>query len=81
MKNVLKRCLSILLAIAIIFTSAYVGLNEVDFGGLFKLKAEAASHSGSCGEAVTWTLDTSTGELIISGTGDMRSYSSSSYYP
>ena len=34
MKNVLKRSLSVFLAITIIFSSAYVGLGEVDFSGV-----------------------------------------------
>ncbi len=43
MKNILKRSLSIFLAITIIFSSAYVGLNEVDFSGLFAVKVKAVS--------------------------------------
>ncbi len=34
MKNLLKKSLSVILAITIIFSSAYVGLNEVDFSGV-----------------------------------------------
>lgn len=45
MKNILKRCLSILLAITIIFSSAYVGLNEIDFSWVFAVKAEALTNS------------------------------------
>ncbi|MCD8133831.1 MAG: leucine-rich repeat domain-containing protein [Clostridiales bacterium] len=33
-------------------------------------------YSGTCGENVTWTLDTETGLLTISGTGDMEDYES-----
>lgn len=79
MKNVLKRSLSILLAITIIFSSAYVGLGELDFSGLFAIKAQAAS-SGSCGDNLTWTLDYE-GTLSISGTGNMDNYSYSSLAP
>ncbi len=43
MKKVLKRSLLCLLAITIIFGSAYVGLSEVDFSGLFGIKSHAAS--------------------------------------
>ncbi len=43
MKRVLKSSLSLLLAITIIFSSAYVGLSEVEFDGLFAVKAHAAS--------------------------------------
>ena len=57
MKNAIKRSLSILLAITIIFSSAYVGLGEVDFkgidfNGLFTVKAKAASESD-----LTFTLN------------------------
>lgn len=36
--------------------------------------------SGTCGDALTWTLD-SDGVLTISGTGDMKNYSGSSLAP
>ena len=81
MKKALKRSLSLLLAITIIFSSAYVGLSEVDFSGLnfgkvdfgelFAVKAKAAT-SGTCGDNLTWNLDD--GTLTISGTGDMTDY-------
>ena len=72
MKKVLKSSLSLLLAIAIIFGSAYAGLAEIDFMKLFAVRANAASviASGTCGDNLTWTLDDE-GALIISGTGDM----------
>lgn len=34
---------------------------------------EPVVYSGTCGQDMTWTLDASTGELIISGTGAMTS--------
>ncbi|MGM9599566.1 MAG: leucine-rich repeat protein, partial [Faecousia sp.] len=40
------------------------------------LFAGAASYSGTCGGNLTWTLDTGTGELVISGTGVMNDYGS-----
>ena len=42
MKKVLKRSLSLLLAITIIIGSAYAGLSEVDFGGGFGVEAKAS---------------------------------------
>lgn len=72
MKKVLKRSLSFLLAITIIFGSAYVGLSEVDFANVFAVKVKAVS-SGTCGDNLTWTLDDE-GTLTISGTGDMYDY-------
>lgn len=74
MKNALKRSLSVILAITIIFSSAYVGLSEVNFSGIFAVKAEAAS-SGLCGDNVSWYLDN--GTLTLKGTGDMYSYDDS----
>ena len=38
----------------------------------------AETLSGTCGENVTWSLDTETGVLNISGTGEMTDYTSSS---
>ena len=43
MKKILNNSLSFLLAITIIFSSAAVGLGEVDFSGLFAVKSSAAS--------------------------------------
>ena len=89
MKNVLKRSISMFLAVAIIFGSAYAGLGGIDFdkasGFLknlvsdFSVKTKAASvvNNGTCGNNLTWTLDDE-GKLTISGKGDMTNYSSSS---
>lgn len=33
----------------------------------------AAAETGSCGDNTTYTFDTATGVMIISGTGDARS--------
>lgn len=38
------------------------------------------TYSGSCGENVTWMLDTSTGVLTISGKGAMHDYNPDYYY-
>ena len=73
MKKVLKRSLSIFLAITIIFSSAIVGLAEVDFNGLFAVKVHAASASdltftlNADGESYSVTnCDTSAiGDIII----------------
>ena len=34
----------------------------------------AETYNGTCGENVTWALDTQTGVLTISGNGDMNNY-------
>lgn len=87
MKRFLKSSLSLLLAITIIFSSAYVGLAEVDFIGFsfgnafknFAIKSVAAN-SGTCGSGVTWALSDS-GTLTISGSGSMKDFLSSSDVP
>ena len=38
------------------------------------LTASAKTYSGTCGGDLTWTLDTETGVLEISGTGEMRNW-------
>lgn len=43
---------------------------------LFTVGAFAEATSGSCGADLTWTVNTETGELTISGTGAMNDYSS-----
>lgn len=72
MRKALKRSLSLLLAITIIFGSMYVGLGEVDFSGLFAVKVGAAKVD-ICGENLSWNLD-EYGILTISGTGDMTDF-------
>lgn len=42
---------------------------------LFVSTASAETYTGSCGSSATWTLDTDSGELRISGTGNMDWYS------
>ncbi|MBE6801826.1 MAG: hypothetical protein E7530_02955 [Ruminococcaceae bacterium] len=69
MKKLLKNSLSVLLAITIIFSSAIVGLGEVDLSSLFVVEAKASS-SGTCGDNLTWSLD-DYGTLTVSGEGDM----------
>ncbi len=71
MKQILKRSLSVILAITIIFSSAYVGLNEIDFSKIFVVKAEAASESD-----LTFTLNSdgesySVTECDVSASGDL----------
>ncbi len=70
MKKALRRSLSLLLAITLVFSSAYVGLSEVDFSSLFAVRAKAAT-SGTTGDC-TWTLDGTV--LTISGNGAMGDY-------
>lgn len=76
MKKFLKSSLSIFLAITIIFSSAIVGLSEIDLSELFTVKAEAASESdlifslnGDTGYySVSFCDISAEGELVIPST-------------
>ena len=51
---------------------------------LFCVTAFAETYSGNCGaegDNLTWSLDTETGTLTISGTGDMANFASPDYAP
>ena len=95
MKHTLKKLLAIILAAATILCCVLLlgiaDINLPQFGGFKKLadsvsdffdgfatKAEAAT-SGKCGNNLTWTFNESTGELVISGTGEMHNYNYNSY--
>lgn len=77
MKKVFKKTLAMLLAVIMLFGAAplsgFVGLELPEFN-LFNMNASAATYSGTCGDNLTWTLDTDTGELVISGTGEMADW-------
>lgn len=60
----MKKVISLLLSLAMLLSIVSV----VDFS------AFADVQTGSCGDNVTYSLDTSTGVLTISGTGDMYDY-------
>ncbi len=45
------------------------------------MAASAETYSGTCGENVVWTLDTESGEIVISGNGDMLDFASCSDAP
>ena len=64
----MKKIISLLLSFAMLLSTVSV----VDFS------AFADVQTGSCGENVSYSLDTETGVLTISGTGDMTDYSTNS---
>ena len=68
MKNLFKRVLSVIL----------VTVTLIPLIPATGLTVSAATYSGKCGGNLTWSLDTSTGVLNITGTGDMENYSYSS---
>lgn len=61
MKNKLRNISTVIIALLILLCC-------------FPLPAFAVTHSGTCGDNMTWTFDTDTGVLTISGTGDMYDY-------
>ena len=65
----MKKIISLLLSLAMLLTITS-GLN---------LTAYADVKTGKCGDNVTYSLDTSTGVLTISGTGNMRNNDSPFY--
>ena len=77
----IKKVISVLICALLIFGTVAVGGGG--FAKLFdaisiKASAEDAT-SGTCGANVTWSYNTSTKALTISGTGAMSGYSGSSY--
>ena len=67
----MKKMTSIILAIAILLTL----LPQV------ALTASAVVYSGTCGDNLIWSFDSDTGNLSISGSGEMQNYSSSNPAP
>ena len=61
--------------------SGFAGLELPNLADLFTIKADAAAYSGKCGANLTWSLDTDTGVLTISGTGDMYNWRNYEYVP
>ncbi|MBQ3004766.1 MAG: leucine-rich repeat domain-containing protein [Clostridia bacterium] len=77
MKKIFKKATAVILTLVMMLTAAplsgFVGLDFSWLTDLFSIKAsaETTTYSGTCGDNLTWTLDTKTGVLEISGTGDM----------
>ena len=59
----ISKILSIILAVMMVIS-------------IVPITASAATYTGTCGENLTWTYDSSTYTLSISGTGDMYDYKS-----
>ena len=76
-----KKILSVLMVILLVTTavplSSFVGIElpALDWG--IKASAVAVASSGQCGPNVSYTYDSVTKELVISGTGAMTNYSGS----
>ena len=76
MKKIWKRTLALLLAV-IMIGGAAPAAGLVKIADWLSLQVSAANYSGNYGangSKVTWSLNTSTGVLTISGTGKMKDY-------
>ncbi len=64
MRKSLKKALSALLAVILLLSAVPIMASAVD----------TLASTGKCGDNVTWSFNSSTGTLTISGTGDMANY-------
>ncbi len=87
MSKVFKQSLAAIMIVLMILTSVPLGgfvgidMNGLDFG--VSASASILPASGSCGENVTYIYNSTTKELVISGTGAMTDYrysSNSAFY-
>ena len=81
MKKIWKKTAAILLAAVLVFGVAPIGARSEKTAGTLSIQASAAAFSGKCGANVNWTLDTSTGVLSVTGTGEMTDYAYDSQKP
>ena len=75
MERNFKRIIASIVTVVIFLTatplSCFIGLELPD---IFSIKAEATAYNGTCGDNLTWTLNTDSGLFEISGTGDMYNW-------
>ncbi len=92
MKRIYKKAISVFLVVAMLLCAAplsgFVGLEFPNLFGFISKALEVpdapyepAPKSGICGSDLTWSLDTDTGVLEITGTGKMYDWWSSSSVP
>ncbi|MBQ7714790.1 MAG: leucine-rich repeat protein [Clostridia bacterium] len=67
----MKRIIAILLFISLLLPSASV----------FSTGVYASGNSGTCGEDVTWSYDSASGKLSLTGTGAMTNYTGTVHAP
>ncbi|GEM_PF-5993911 len=75
-KKIKQLWVLILTLIMLVGTAPAAGI-----AGCLSLTASAAKYSGVCGPSLTWTFNTATGEMVISGYGEMEDYYSPSLVP
>ena len=77
-----KKVFAVIMCVVLTLTAAPLGgFVGLDLPSLFDFRAEAATYSGTCGDNLTWALDTESGLLEITGTGAMKGWSSGSSVP
>ena len=77
-----KRFFTVFVCVALLLGSTPLGgFVGLDLPSLFGFRAAAETYNGTCGTNLTWTLDAETGELNITGTGEMFTYISTDAYP
>ena len=84
-----RKILAVIMCVVITLSAAPLGgFVGLDLPSLFGFDSKAmeiedipASKSGTCGSDLTWSIDTDTGVLEISGTGNMSWFSSPSSVP
>ncbi len=77
-----KRFFAVFVCVAVLLGSTPLGgFVGLDLPSLFGFRAAAETYNGTCGANLTWTLDTGSGELNITGTGAMSEWSTPSDVP
>lgn len=79
----IKRLLAPLMVVAMLLTTAPLsGFVGLELPNLFDMFASAAeTYSGKCGDNIKWMFNLDTGELTISGEGEMKNYTSETDVP
>ncbi len=67
----MKKLLALFVALMLVFSTVPA----------FMLTANAEEVTGECGDSLTWSYDTDTGALVITGTGAMTDYTKASAIP
>lgn len=66
-----KILCSLLVVVMVMFSVPFVGVADLDLGVIASAADKTLSATGQCGDNVYWTFDSGTGEVVISGTGEM----------
>lgn len=70
-----KILCSLLVVVMVMFSVPFIGVADLDLGVIASAADKTLSATGQCGDNVYWSYDSGTGEVVISGTGEMWDYS------